>query len=115
MAMKKPPGMTPGGPIDAGRASDASMGKSFPNLVEQLTEDRWEDGTAREVATLLVLCEDGAWKACLSDRAMQRKAWVSAQSFMGLLGALETGLEGEGLAWRKAVPWTPQGGKRKPS
>lgn len=74
--------------------------KKHPALWEYLTVDSYDDGTAREVATLLLFTEDGLFKACLNDRATSRTCWMSATTVGGLLGLLEEALQGDNAEWR---------------
>lgn len=52
--------------------------------------------------TVLVFAEDGKWKACLNDRDGGYYAFASSDSLVGLVEALERGLKGGGLDWRKS-------------
>jgi hypothetical protein len=95
-------------PVDANGKAAARMVTDnwmsvHPALSEYLTLDRWEDGTERETATLLLFAEDGLWKACLHDRAEGRTAWVSSGTVTGLLERLEEGCASDDLEWRKRV------------
>lgn len=96
--------------------ADHQMAKVCPALLEYLVEDRWEDGSARERATLLLFVEDGWWKACLNDRASQRALWASASTLQGVLGTLEECLQQGTGEWRKnAYARQGGGGGRKKS
>lgn len=89
-------------------AADA-LGSQFPALVEYLTLAAWPDGSVRETATLLILGEDGMWKACINDRANERSGWLSGSTLAGLLASLEANLAEDRMEWRKHRP----GGKYK--
>jgi hypothetical protein len=71
-------------------------------LNEFLTDPRWDDGTPRLLPTVLVFRDAGQWKACLSDRAMDRVAFVTGATVDELFAALEKGLTKDSLDWRPA-------------
>ena len=71
-----------------------------PLLWAMLTDDLWDDGSARLRGTLLVLVDGGTVKLWLNDRACERAAWVSGESLDDALDALEGGLYANALAWR---------------
>jgi hypothetical protein len=75
--------------------------KSLPTLASFLCDLTFSDGSSRQTGTMLLFTEDGAWKACLIDRADSVTAFVSAKSPGALLAALEKGLERDSLDWRK--------------
>lgn len=93
-----------------GAAGADTLASQFPALVEYLTLATWPDGTARETATLLLLSEDGLWKACLNDRGNERSGWLSGSTLGGLLGSLEAHLAEDRMEWRRHRP----GGKYRP-
>lgn len=76
---------------------------AHPALWEYLTEQQWEDGTARETAMLCVFVEEGMFKACLQDRALARSLWASGGSPDDVLADLEEILQsGDDSRWRAA-------------
>lgn len=90
----------PGVSRPASKVVSDDFSKKHPALWEYLTVDRFDDGTARETATLLLFVEDGLVKGCLNDRAGARSCWVSATSMGGLLGLLEEALQSDQAEWR---------------
>jgi len=80
---------------------DPALNKKFPQLVEHLTCDEWEDGTARETSTISIFAEQGAIKLALNDRAMKRSAYLTAETLEQALHGLETGLAKGTLDWRQ--------------
>jgi len=74
---------------------------NYPKVWEQLTEELFDDGTKRQVSTLLLLGEDGWFKACLNDRAEGRVGWVSGKTMESVLDALEQKLRDGGMDWRR--------------
>jgi len=107
MAMKRPAGggHTPG----TGTPSASDLEVLFPSSWSHLTEKTWEDGSAREVSTLLIFWEDNWWKCCRNDRALSRSAWSSGSTPEGLLQELEAALATDRLEWRAKSP----GGKKR--
>lgn len=80
---------------------DSAFGARYPALFEFLIEMEWSEGVVRETGTLLLFAEDGLWKACLSDRDGDRRAFYGSDSFTGLLEGLNKGLVADTLDWRR--------------
>lgn len=102
--MKRPSAFSGGG---AGKPLPPDPGtwqKSFPTLVQFLSDATWEDGTSRLTGTCLLFAEDGAWKACLRDREVDAVAFVSAKTPGDLLGTVERLLASDACDWRKSKP-----------
>jgi len=81
-------------------ASDREFCERFPSLADFLHLAAWPDGDRRETGTMLVFVEDGLWKACLNDRDGDCYAFLSAESFEGLLSSADGGLGGNSVEWR---------------
>jgi len=77
---------------------------AFPALFEFLTASTYEDGKARQLPTIMVFFDHPLFKVCLNDRDQGLSAWVSSSGMQGALAALERGLEGDCLEWRKPGP-----------
>lgn len=84
----------------------------YPTLMEYLTEDRYEDGSARRTATLTLFADAGQIKCSLNDRDVDRVAFVTAATIEGCLGVLETKLKESSIEWR-VNQGSGRGGKRK--
>jgi len=112
MAMKKPVQARDGGPGGTPILQDPSSGKSIPRLFEFLRETEWDDGSRREPGSITIFIQDGSWKACLSDKAMGRVAFLSAGTMAELLKGVDGALEADTLDWRTSR-WDAKGGKRK--
>lgn len=84
-------------PWDAPEEGDSQQ---WPTLCSHLTVHEWRDGTAREPSTLLILFQDGVWKACLIDKATGRNLWVSSPVLRGVWDNLETALTSPRPDWR---------------
>jgi hypothetical protein len=94
---------------ECGSWPDAEFLKNYPALSEYMALSKWEDGTERETATLLLFLERGRLTACVTDRDANRVAFVSSGSLESLLECLETGLQDSSLDWRERKG----GGRRK--
>lgn len=99
MAMKRPDAgeVTPGGRT----AKDEVFEGFYPTLHGHLVETVWEDGKPRRTSTLLLMTENGRWKAFWHDRDAKRGFFVSAESYEALLGVLEDSVESSSTEWRK--------------
>jgi hypothetical protein len=76
----------------------------YPVLAEYLASGSYEDGSLRQTASLTLFTEDGRLKACLSDKDNGRVGFISADSFLGLLEALEVALSEDSMDWRASKP-----------
>lgn len=86
-------------------ASDIEMAQQFPALLEYMTSLTLPDGSPRRTSTLLVFCEDGCWKACLTDRGLTDRdpsasLWRASDTFMGVLSQLDDALRVGVQDWR---------------
>lgn len=80
-----------------------------PDLLQFMTASTWPDGKARALPTLMSCYEDGRWRVCLNDKANGRSVWVSGVTWIEALEAIDRGLTGDCLEWRKNR-WT--GGRK---
>lgn len=97
--IQKPPadGSGSGGVYNSGEDSFAA---SFPAVAEFLSLVAWEDKSRRKTGTLMLLSDAGVCKAWVHDVDGKRSTFVSADSFWGLLEAVERGLRDNELGWR---------------
>jgi hypothetical protein len=96
--MKRPDAAAgPGGPAPE---TDPRFVKDYPTLWAYLTDEKWEDGKARERATLTVVVEGGLFRGSVNDRALKRSFWRSGESVKALLDSFEKALAGPGPDWR---------------
>jgi len=91
------------------QCSGCPLSKRFPALVEFLTVGKWDDGAPRTTGTMLVLWEDGRWRAMLNDRNDNLTAWLSSDTLEGLLASLEAAVADGAVEWRRPRKW---GGKK---
>jgi len=97
----------PSGSGVSGRAAcDPGFESAYPLLFEHLAAVTWEDGSARETSTLMVLCELGRVKLGLNDRSEGRSLWVTGDTLEAALAVLEGSLRTGSADWR-AKPQTP--------
>jgi len=80
------------------------LAEQLPSLWEFLTTATYEDGKARQLPTLLMFFDAPLVKVCLNDRDQGLSCWVSSPGLLGALLALERGLSGDCLEWRKPGP-----------
>jgi len=73
----------------------------LPSVHEWLTELSWEDGKTRRASTLLLMTENGRWKAFFHDRDAKRGFWVTGSAYEDLMETLEKTLSSGSAEWRK--------------
>jgi len=82
------------------RSTDEVLKQFFPELHDFLTEVDWDDGKKRVTGTVMMLCEDGYWKAWVHDRDAKVSAWLTGESWEGVLISLNKALGEGSLQWR---------------
>lgn len=92
-----------------GSVGGSSWASQLPALSEFLVATQWSDGESRLPGSLTLFTDAGQWKICLSDKALNRIAFVSAIGPQEALEAAERGLMADSLDWR---PQRPPRGKR---
>lgn len=104
--------------LDQPSYDDPAFLKKYPLLAEFLQRELWtreEDvpwtDRVRQKGTLILFCEEGQFKACLSDKDSEAVAFASKKSFQALLETLEKGLANDSLDWRLTA--AGKGKKRK--
>lgn len=105
----------PATPGHSGKPLVASgLGVKYPAVWEYLTCTRFPDGSPRATSTLLVFVEDGAVKACISDRSQEPwcSLWVSGDGLDAVLEALEGHLQEGTGEWRVRKGVQPRTGKK---
>jgi len=98
MAMKRPtdnPRERAGQPV-----VDEVLKGWLPELHAFLTETTWEDGKPRKTGTVMLLTEDGLWKAWIHDRDTKVSGWLSGESWEGLLESLNKAFGSGSITWR---------------
>lgn len=79
---------------------DPAFEKKWPTLASYLTKGAWPDGEVRKRSSLVLFCEDGAFKGCLSERELDLSLWATGKTFTGLLDGLEARLTEDRPEWR---------------
>jgi hypothetical protein len=99
-------------PMSTPTADSCPVFTNYPGIWEMLTADTFADGEKRQTATVTLFFELGVTKVCLNDRASGVTAWASGTTPSDALDALESGLQGDTLAWRRSGPGrAKKGGK----
>jgi hypothetical protein len=79
---------------------DPAFAKRHPMTWDYLTQATWEDGTVREVSTVMIIPEGGCVKIMLRDRAMGVCCWVASPTLTGFWEVLEAALRDPQHEWR---------------
>lgn len=87
------------------------VAKAVPCLWEFLTDGKWDDGATRQLGTVLLFLDGFVWKCWVNDKAQGRTAFVSGESLLDCLMAVEEGLREDWLDWRQSNH-QQRGGKR---
>jgi hypothetical protein len=99
MALKKPSPAPDDGMCSVGDLLPGFL-SPWPLLWEFLVTHRYDDGSSRQLPTLMLFIHDGRLTAALNDRDNQRTAFASGSEPGCILDALEMGLEHDSLVWR---------------
>ena len=83
--------------------------QAHPSVAEYLTQDKWEDGSARELSTLSIKVQDSGILAVLNDVDSRRSLYVFGTTFEAALKSLEGALAKPGADWRA---WSQKGKKK---
>lgn len=98
--------------VESGAASigeACSIMIRYPHLWEFLTASTFEDGSARTLPSMTLFGDGRLLKACVNDKAEGTVAFVTGTTLQTILEALEEGLAGDCLDWRRSVG----GGKKR--
>lgn len=99
MAMSRSSGASAAGNKMA-TVADEKLRVAFPRVHEFLTEREWDDAKPRKTGTVMILVEDGWWKAWVHDRDGKASSWFSGTSLDDVLKAVDDALDGGTVAWR---------------
>jgi len=89
---------------------DEKFTKSFPALSEYMTSVTYPDGQERTPCSLTIFCEEGVFKACLSERDLEMSLWGTGETFQDCLKTLEERLKGPAPDWRKKRAYKKKSG-----
>lgn len=87
--------MRPGTPV-----SDAALGGRYPTVVAYLSDDKWDDGKAREVSVLSIGIQDGGVNLALNDKALKCSLYTRAETLKEALKLMEEALVAGTASWR---------------
>jgi len=102
-AMKKPESVV-GGAMDR-PAQECDLALRWTGVWEFVTATKWDDGTKRVPGTMLLMFEDGVFKAMLNDKANGRIAFLSGQTWEDLMNLVNDAVRTDDADWRKAKPF----------
>lgn len=102
--MKKPNGSVEPSESE-GRPEHCAISSRFESLSAYLFDLTWDDGSPRQLATLLLFSEEGRVKLFLKDRALKRGAWVTGSSLTQALESLDAQLAEDTADWKKLKEW----------
>lgn len=94
------------------KCTDANFLDEFPALAEFMTLE-FDEGASRQTATLNVFFGLGSFRAFLNDRESQQSLCVTADTFQGVLGAIERALTSDAPGWRPMGPVNGQAKKKR--
>jgi hypothetical protein len=98
MLKKSDAGARRGSP--GGQLHDPRFEKLYPTLHQYLTQTAWEDGTVRELSSVLILPEPGVVRLMLRDRAMGVCCWVASPDLSTMLAVLDAAAGDPSHEWR---------------
>lgn len=90
-----------------GQCSDETWVKKYPMILQYLTDDKYDDGAARDVSALSISIRDGDIALALNDKDLKCSMYTQADSLTKALQLMEGALQSGKAEWR---PW---GGKKK--
>src|ERR1700680_260377 len=86
---------------DTGKSMrDEAFTKKYPQLTEYLVSSQYDDGSARETASLSLYTQDGSWGVSLNDRDNQRSLYCVATTLPEAFAALEKHCGADSADWR---------------
>jgi len=98
MNVQKP--QTPAGAIGAEKPLTGAFLSDYPTVWTFLTDSKWDDGSRRERATILIIADGGVIKLWMGDKACNRSCWVTGESLEQAFTILEEQLSTSSCAWR---------------
>lgn len=84
------------------QAEDPDLKATYPAIHEYLTEPDEDASGDNRTATLLFFAQDGVFKLCLNDRAVDATLWASGRSWEEAMLSLEVMLTTGAPPWRIA-------------
>lgn len=97
--MKKP-ASSPVNKVGSWECPDKMFFASYPTLSAYMCDAFWDDKKPRELSTISVNFSQGCVNMGISDHALQRSAYTTAQSLTEALELLEEALAMDKVKWR---------------
>lgn len=72
----------------------------MPSLVAFLSDMTYSDGSTRKTGTLMLMTEDGVWKAWLHERELGVGAFLTGATPDSLMASIDAALGGDKVPWR---------------
>jgi len=98
--------------VSAAVLDEAEWAQRWPLLLAYMTQDRWEDGTARATSSLLLFKQDGIIKVMLRDKDTGLCLWAAGNGLFASLNAVEGLLCDPKADWRQDRQEAGQKAKR---
>lgn len=92
---------------------DEAFAESYPGLHEFLGLSKLPDGSPRARSKLTVFYDGPVFKASLTEPDSECSAFVTSESFLGVLAALEDAIQSDSLDWRRWWTGTKPGRSAK--
>jgi hypothetical protein len=92
--------------LDTPEVEVCELALTYPGMFEFLTATQYGIGEVRKPGTITLFLDAGGLKACVNDRDQGMTAFATGESLAALLDAVERGLQGDTLDWRRATPPT---------
>lgn len=81
-------------------SGDSTIG-DLQGLVDFIGQAHWEDGTARTPGSVTFFVDDGRLKACVNDKDQGKVCFVTGDTFLGLLEAVDAVILTDAGDWRQ--------------
>jgi len=106
--MKRPTKAQSDAAADCG-STDEGFAKRHPQLVQYMTDAKYDDGTPRELSSFTVTMTSGGVQVALNDKEERQSMYSTAGTLAEALKLLEKALADGVDAWR---PWKNAKGKK---
>lgn len=87
--------------VDGESPGDVAFADTYPGIHEFLGCARLADGAARSRSKLTIFYDGAVFKAGLTEPDAECTAFVTSDTFLGVLGSLEDGIQTDSLDWRR--------------
>lgn len=87
--------------VSGEQPSDEAFIRSYPGIHEFLGRTKLEDGRPRARSKVTLFYDGNLWKCSLTEPDAEASAFVTGETFMGVLATLEESIQGDLLDWRR--------------